>query len=86
MVASVNFDEFFTLPGFFNDSAAVIFLFSSSSVTIFWLLRLTGVMWLPKVARKRVNRGVGLALKIPVEYFLWRCKSYNMCEKWYRKN
>ena len=30
---------------------------------------------------KRVNRGVGLGLKIPVNYFLWRCKCYNMGEK-----
>ena len=34
-----------------------------------------------EVTRKRVNRGVGLGLKIPIKYFLGRCKSYNMCEK-----
>ena len=34
-----------------------------------------------EVIGNRVNRGVGLGLKIPVNYFLWRCKSYNMGEK-----
>ena len=30
---------------------------------------------------KAVNRGVGLGLEIPVNYFLWRSKSYNIGEK-----
>ena len=34
MVASADFCEFFTSSSFFNASAAVIFLFSSSSATI----------------------------------------------------
>ena len=34
-----------------------------------------------EVTGKRVNRRVELGLKIPVNYFLWRCKSYNMGEK-----
>ena len=34
-----------------------------------------------EVTGKRVNRGVELGLKIPVNFFLWRCKSYNMGEK-----
>ena len=33
------------------------------------------------VTGKRVNRDVGLGLEISVNYFLWRCKSYNMGEK-----
>ena len=34
-----------------------------------------------EVIGKRVNRGVELGLKIPVNFFLWRCKSYNTDEK-----
>ena len=30
-----------------------------------------------EVTGNRVNRGVGLGLEISVNYFLWRCKSYN---------
>ena len=34
-----------------------------------------------EVTGKRVNCGVGLGLEITANYFLWRCKSYNMGEK-----
>ena len=34
-----------------------------------------------EVTGKIVNRGVELGLKMPVNFFLWRCKSYNMGEK-----
>ena len=34
-----------------------------------------------EVTGKRVNRGVRLRLEISVNYFSWRCKSYNMGEK-----
>ena len=34
-----------------------------------------------EVTGKRVNRSVKLGLKIPANYFLWRCKSNNMAEK-----
>ena len=37
------------------------------------------------VTGKWVNRGVGLGLEIPVNYFLWRYKSYNMGEKYLGK-
>ena len=33
-----------------------------------------------EVTGKRVNRGVELGFEISVNYFLWRCKSYNMGE------
>ena len=35
-----------------------------------------------EVTGKRVNRGVGLGLEISANYFLWKCKSYNMGEKY----
>ena len=38
-----------------------------------------------EVTGKRVNRGVGLRLEISVNYFSWRCKSYNMGEKYLGK-
>ena len=34
-----------------------------------------------EVTGKIVNRGVELGLKMPVNFSLWRCKSYNMGEK-----
>ena len=34
-----------------------------------------------EVTGKRVNHGVGLGFEIPVNYFLWKCTSYNMGEK-----
>ena len=34
-----------------------------------------------EVTGKRVNHGVELGLKIPVNVFLWKCKSYKMEEK-----
>ena len=34
-----------------------------------------------EMTEKRVNRGVKLGLEIPVNFFLWRFKSYNMGEK-----
>ena len=38
-----------------------------------------------EVTGKRVNRGAGLRLEISVNYFSWRCKSYNMGEKYLGK-
>ena len=79
--------KFFTSSSFFNASAVVIFLFSSSSVTISGskFLQFTNHHNRVEVTGKRVNRGVGLGLEIPVNYFLWRFKSYNMGEKWLGK-
>ena len=38
-----------------------------------------------EVTRKIVNCGVGLGLEIFVNYFLWRCKSYDIDEKYLGK-
>ena len=35
-----------------------------------------------EVTGKRVNRGIELGLEIRVNYFLWRCRTSNMGEKW----
>ena len=79
--------KFFTPSSFFNASAAVIFLFSLSSVTVSdsKFLQFTNHHIRVEVTRKRVNRAVGLGLKIPVNCFLWRCKSYNRGEKYFGK-
>ena len=44
-------------------------------------LQLTNHQIRVEVTGKRVNRCVGLGLEIPANYFLWRCRSYNMDEK-----
>ena len=81
--------KFYTLSNFFNTSAAVIFLSSSSSATISgsssnWLAALAVIrtcsVKLVEVTGKRVNCDFGLGLGIQVNVFLWRCKSYNMYE------
>ena len=73
MVAAVDFLKFFTSSDFFNASAAVIFLFPSSSVTICGsgskFLQFTNHHIRVEFTGKRVNRGVGLGLEIPVSYF-----------------
>ena len=72
MVASVDTSmEHFTSSSFFNASAAVVFLFSSSSVTIFGSknFQFTNHQIRVEVTGKSVNRGVGLGLEIPVNYF-----------------
>ena len=38
-----------------------------------------------EVTGNRVNRGAGLGLEISVNYFLGRCKSYNMGKKYLQK-
>ena len=48
---------------------------------VYKFVQLTNYHVRVEVNGKRVIRGVGLGLEIPVNYFLWRCKCYNMGEK-----
>ena len=65
--------KFFPLSSFFNASAAVIFLFSSSSVAISGskFLQFTNHHIRVEVTGKRVIGGVGLGLEISVSYFFY---------------
>ena len=78
---------FITSSSFFNASIIIFIYYYLLAPPLNWskvaskFLQFTNYHIHVKVTRKRVNRGIGLGLEIPVKYFFMDMQELNMCEK-----